>query len=67
MRFNTKIIPLAGAIAFAFAGSAYAQQVVKIGHVGPLSGAIAHFGKDNENGAKYGDRRPECQRRDHRR
>ncbi|MEO6352609.1 MAG: branched-chain amino acid ABC transporter substrate-binding protein [Oxalobacteraceae bacterium] len=52
MRFNTKIIPLAGAIAFAFAGTAYAQQVVKIGHVGPLSGSIAHFGKDNENGAK---------------
>lgn len=52
MRFNIKIIPLAGAIAFAFAGTAYAQQVVKIGHVGPLSGSIAHFGKDNENGAK---------------
>ena len=27
-------------------------QVVKIGHVGPTSGAIAHLGKDNENGAK---------------
>jgi branched-chain amino acid transport system substrate-binding protein len=52
MTFNIKIIPLAGAIAFAFAGTAYAQQVVKIGHVGPLSGSIAHFGKDNENGAK---------------
>ena len=33
--------------------SAIAQeQVVKIGHVGPLSGAIAHLGKDNENGAR---------------
>lgn len=33
--------------------SAMAQeQVVKIGHVGPLSGAIAHLGKDNENGAR---------------
>jgi len=29
-----------------------AQQVVKIGHVGPVSGAIAHLGKDNENGAR---------------
>lgn len=29
-----------------------AQQVVKIGHVGPISGAIAHLGKDNENGAR---------------
>ena len=26
-------------------------QVIKIGHVGPTSGAIAHLGKDNENGA----------------
>ena len=29
-----------------------AQTVVKIGHVAPLTGAIAHLGKDNENGAK---------------
>ncbi|KIF83007.1 branched-chain amino acid ABC transporter substrate-binding protein [Noviherbaspirillum autotrophicum] len=51
MQFTTKIIPLAGAIAFA--GAALAQeQVVKIGHVGPISGAIAHLGKDNENGAR---------------
>ncbi len=28
------------------------EVVVKIGHVGPTSGAIAHLGKDNENGAK---------------
>ncbi len=35
------------------AGAAYAQDaVVKIGHVGPTSGAIAHLGKDNENGAR---------------
>src|SRR5450830_837571 len=34
MSFKTKMIPVAGAIAFAF------------------SGAIAHLGKDNENGAK---------------
>ena len=32
--------------------SAQAQTVVKIGHVGPISGAIAHLGKDNENGAR---------------
>ena len=25
---------------------------VKIGHVGPLTGGIAHLGKDNENGAR---------------
>jgi branched-chain amino acid transport system substrate-binding protein len=52
MQFKTKMIPLA--IAFAFAGSAFAadEMVVKIGHVGPISGAIAHLGKDNENGAR---------------
>lgn len=27
-------------------------QVVKIGHVAPLSGAQAHYGKDNENGVR---------------
>jgi branched-chain amino acid transport system substrate-binding protein len=27
-------------------------MVVKIGHVGPTSGAIAHLGKDNENGGR---------------
>jgi len=26
-------------------------ETIKIGHVAPLSGAIAHLGKDNENGA----------------
>ncbi len=29
-----------------------AAVVVKIGHIAPLSGAIAHLGKDNENGAR---------------
>jgi branched-chain amino acid transport system substrate-binding protein len=28
------------------------EMVVKIGHVGPTSGQIAHLGKDNENGAR---------------
>jgi len=34
------------------APAADAGAVVKIGHVGPTSGAIAHLGKDNENGAR---------------
>jgi branched-chain amino acid transport system substrate-binding protein len=35
------------------AGAASAQDmVVKIGHVGPVSGSQAHYGKDNENGAR---------------
>ncbi len=41
------------AAAVLFAGAASAQDmVVKIGHVGPTSGSIAHLGKDNELGAK---------------
>jgi branched-chain amino acid transport system substrate-binding protein len=45
---------LVAAAAFTLvAGSAFAQDlVVKIGHVGPTSGQIAHLGKDNENGAR---------------
>ena len=34
------------------AAAAGSEVVVKIGHVGPTSGAIAHLGKDNENGAR---------------
>ncbi|VWC76736.1 branched-chain amino acid ABC transporter substrate-binding protein [Burkholderia lata] len=36
----------------AMATTASADQVVKIGHAGPLTGGIAHLGKDNENGAR---------------
>ena len=32
--------------------AAPAETVVKIGHVGPLTGGIAHLGKDNENGVR---------------
>jgi branched-chain amino acid transport system substrate-binding protein len=43
-------------IALALAGlwlpAAHAQTVVKIGHAGPLTGPIAHIGKDGENGAR---------------
>ncbi|HWW04602.1 branched-chain amino acid ABC transporter substrate-binding protein [Collimonas sp.] len=47
------MIPLAAAIALSLSASAYAQeQTVKIAHVGPITGPIAHIGKDNENGAK---------------
>ena len=43
----------AGALLMVSVGVAFAQDmVVKIGHVGPTSGAIAHLGKDNENGAR---------------
>ncbi|WP_211474560.1 branched-chain amino acid ABC transporter substrate-binding protein [Collimonas humicola] len=53
MQLNTKMISLCGTMALTLAGMASAQeQVVRIGHVGPLTGAIAHLGKDNENGAR---------------
>ncbi|HUP09606.1 MAG TPA: branched-chain amino acid ABC transporter substrate-binding protein, partial [Caldimonas sp.] len=51
MQVKFKLIALAAT--FAVAGVASAQDmVVKIGHVGPTSGAIAHLGKDNEMGAR---------------
>jgi branched-chain amino acid transport system substrate-binding protein len=47
-----KLLPIVAAAVFV-AGTASAQDmVVKIGHVGPTSGAIAHLGKDNENGGR---------------
>ncbi|MDR6583556.1 branched-chain amino acid ABC transporter substrate-binding protein [Herbaspirillum sp. BH-1] len=52
MKLKSAIIPLTAAIGLAFAGAAHAQEVVKIAHVGPLSGPNAHMGKDNENGAR---------------
>ena len=42
----------AAAIALAAGGVSAQEMVVKIGHVGPVSGAQAHYGKDNENGAR---------------
>ncbi|KMY86653.1 Leucine-, isoleucine-, valine-, threonine-, and alanine-binding protein [Candidatus Paraburkholderia calva] len=49
-----KLLPISAvAVLFAtLATSAAADEVVKIGHVAPLTGGIAHLGKDNENGAR---------------
>jgi branched-chain amino acid transport system substrate-binding protein len=45
--------PIALAVAALFSCAAHAQTVtVKIGHVAPMTGGIAHLGKDNEAGAK---------------
>jgi branched-chain amino acid transport system substrate-binding protein len=50
---QVKLNAFVAAAAVLFAGAASAQDmVVKIGHVGPTSGGIAHLGKDNEMGAK---------------
>jgi len=55
MRFPNKPLFQLTALAASMALTSLAmaqEQVIKIGHVGPLSGAIAHLGKDNENGAR---------------
>lgn len=48
-----KLTAAIGAALLTLGASALAQElVVKIGHVAPTSGGIAHLGKDNENGAR---------------
>lgn len=47
-----KLNIVAAAVVALASSVAMAQTVVTIAHVGPTSGAIAHLGKDNENGAK---------------
>ncbi|WP_449180594.1 branched-chain amino acid ABC transporter substrate-binding protein [Trinickia sp. YCB016] len=43
---------LIAAASVAFSFGAHAQEVVRIGHVAPLTGGTAHLGKDSENGAR---------------
>ena len=63
MRTEIKLIALAAAVALAACGKKEEAQapgaapaaeplVVKIGHVGPTSGPVAHFGQDTEKGAR---------------
>ena len=52
MHLKLKLLVVALGAAFAGVSSAPDVQVVKIGHVAPLSGAQAHYGKDNENGVR---------------
>ena len=51
MQLISKSIRLS-VMALAASGAAQAQNIVTIGHVAATSGAIAHLGKDNENGAR---------------
>lgn len=67
MNMNTKVLSLSVAAAVLMMGCGKKEEeapkpaaapaepvatVVKIGHVGPLTGGIAHLGKDNENGVR---------------
>jgi branched-chain amino acid transport system substrate-binding protein len=49
--FQIGITLIAAAVALIGCGDQKGGEV-KIGHVGPLTGQIAHLGKDNENGAR---------------
>jgi branched-chain amino acid transport system substrate-binding protein len=49
IRFSATAIAVAAALA---ACGPQGGGEVKIGHVGPMTGGIAHLGKDNENGAR---------------
>jgi branched-chain amino acid transport system substrate-binding protein len=40
------------AVALALGGCGKKDDAIKIGHAGPLTGPIAHLGKDNENGVR---------------
>lgn len=51
MQLKLKLTVVAAIAAAAGVASAQ-EQVVKIGHVAPLSGPQAHYGKDNENGVR---------------
>ena len=52
MLSRTYMLPIAGAAMLFASQAASAQEVVKIGVSGPLSGANAFAGKDNENGVR---------------
>ncbi|WP_027474753.1 branched-chain amino acid ABC transporter substrate-binding protein [Curvibacter gracilis] len=51
-RFIRSTLALAAVLALGTSASAQDVQVVKIGHAGPVSGGIAHIGKDTENGVR---------------
>ena len=52
MQMKLKLTAAAALALVAGAVAAQDTQVIKIGHVGPVSGAQAHYGKDNENGSR---------------
>jgi branched-chain amino acid transport system substrate-binding protein len=52
VQFGISAIVAAVALIGCGQGGGGGGSEVKIGHVGPLTGGIAHLGKDNENGAR---------------
>lgn len=52
MQIKLNQVLVAGLVAFGASAMAQETVEVRIGHVGPTSGGIAHLGKDNELGAR---------------
>jgi branched-chain amino acid transport system substrate-binding protein len=52
MQAKLTAVVAAAALLAATGASAQDVQTIRIGHVAPVSGAQAHYGKDNENGAR---------------
>jgi len=52
MQTRIKMLSLTAAVSLVVAGSAHAQEIVKIGEVGPITGPAAYTGKDIQNGAR---------------
>jgi branched-chain amino acid transport system substrate-binding protein len=52
MQCNSRLMLAAAVAACCSVTGAQAQEAIRIGHVAATSGAIAHLGKDNENGAR---------------
>ena len=52
MQLKLKLTVAAAIACVAGMASAQDTQVVRIGHVAPMSGGQAHYGKDNENGVR---------------
>ncbi|QIL44727.1 branched-chain amino acid ABC transporter substrate-binding protein [Acidovorax sp. HDW3] len=51
MKMSRKLL-IAAAVAGMGSAVMAQEQIVKIGHIGPVSGPQAHFGKDDENGVR---------------
>lgn len=52
LKTTATVLAAAGALVVAGCGGGKDEGSLKIGHAGPLTGTIAHLGKDNENGVR---------------
>jgi len=52
LKAGAAVLVAAGVVILAGCGGGNDEATLKIGHAGPLTGTIAHLGKDNENGVR---------------